>query len=362
MKPLFTFLLLLSACALKAQPTVSAAEPAATADNACLAGLSERVDELETRTSTWQKIAERLPRLSGYVQTGYEYSDNSSSFFLKRVRLSLAGDIAPKLDYKIQFEFCTPRLVDAYVQYRPFGQLNVKVGQYKIPFSIENTDYVPTKLELIDYPMVLQKLMGFSDVCGISATGRDLGATLFGGFFKRDGYSIVSYDLGVFNGQGINTKDANKSKDIAARLMIRPAEGLVISGSYYWGEYGVSYLKRERYGAGVCYDRGSVVVRGEWIGGITGMADSGRNMQSDGWYVMAGWRAPHNLMPVARFENFTLDTDLRSQTRQNNYTVGLLWAPVKYLRCQLNYTYEDYGTASDLAGRNVLSVMFTGMF
>lgn len=360
MKPLFTFLLLFSVCSLRAQSP--GAETVESAQSVQLAGIGERVGELETRASAWDRILSRLPRLSGYVQTGYEYSDNSSSFFLKRVRLSLAGDIAPKFDYRIQFEFCTPRLVDAYVQYRPFGQLNVRVGQYKIPFSIENTDYVPTKLELIDYPMVLQKLMGFSDVCGISATGRDLGATLYGGFFQRDGYSILSYDLGVFNGQGINTKDANKSKDIAARLMIRPVRGLVVSGSYYWGEYGVSYLKRERYGVGACYDRGSVVVRGEWIGGVTGMADTGRNMKSDGWYVMAGWRAPHNLMPVARFENFTFDTDRRSQTRQNNYTVGLLWAPVKFLRCQLNYTYEDYGSASDLASRNVLSVMFTGMF
>ena len=358
MKPLFTLLLLFSVCSLRAQSPAPE-----TADASETVRLSERVETLETHLSTWDKIVARLPRFSGYVQAGYQYADDASTFFLKRVRLSLAGDIvAHKLDYRIQFEFCTPRLVDAYIQYRPFDQLNLRLGQYKVPFSIENTDYVPTKLEFIEYPIVLQKLMGFSDLCGISATGRDLGATLYGGFFKRDGYSILNYDLGVFDGAGINTKDNNKTKDIAARLMIKPVRGLTISGSYYWGEYGASYLRRERYAAGICYDRGAVVVRGEWIGGVTGLPDAGGNMESDGWYVMAGWRAPHNLMPVARFEQFTPDTALRSQTRQNNYTVGLLWAPVKYLRCQLNYTYEDYGTASDIAGRNVLSVMFTGMF
>jgi len=320
--------------------------------------LESRLGELETKTSTWDKIVARLPRFSGYVQAGYQYSDKSSAFFLKRVRLSLAGGIAPKLDYKIQFEFCKPRLVDAFIQYRPFDCLNIKLGQYKVPFSIENTDYSPNKLEFIEYPMVLQKLMGFSDVCGFSATGRDLGATLCGGFFKRDGYSIVNYDLGVFNGEGINTKDANKSKDIAARLIVKPVKGLSLSGSYYWGEYGADCLKRERYAVGACYDRGAVVVRSEWMGGVTGMPDAG-DMTSDGWYVMAGWRATRSLMPVARFENFTLDTARRAATRQNNYTVGLLWAPVKYLRCQLNYTYEDYAAA---AGNNVLSLMFTGMF
>lgn len=338
-------------------PAAETAVRTGAVETAELQTLESRLGELETRTSAWQKIVARLPKFSGYVQAGYQYSDNASTFFLKRVRLSLAGDIAPKLDYKIQFEFCKPQLVDAFIQYKPFNQLNIKVGQYKVPFSIENTDYVPTKLEFIEYPMVLQKLMGFSDVCGISATGRDLGATLYGGFFKRDGYSIVNYDLSVFNGEGINTKDANKSKDISARLTFKPVKGLLLSGSYYWGEYGASYFKRERYAAGICYDRGAVVVRSEWIGGRTGSADG--EFDSDGWYVMAGWRASDKWMPVARFEQFTLNTDRRSATRQNNYTVGLLWAPVKYLRCQLNYTYEDYAAAS---GNNVLSLMFTGMF
>ena len=352
MKKLLFFALLLGGSAFAQAPS-----QAVEAGSADISAFESRLGELETRTSTWQKIVARLPKFSGYVQAGYQYSDEASTFFLKRVRLSLAGDIvANKLDYKIQFEFCKPQLVDAYIQYRPFDQLNVKLGQYKVPFSIENTDYIPTKLEFIEYPMVLQKLMGFSDVCGISATGRDLGATLYGGFFKRDGYSIVNYDLGVFNGAGINTKDNNKTKDIAARLTVKPVKGLLLSGSYYWGEYGASYFRRERYAAGICYDRGAVVVRSEWIGGRTGSADG--TLDSDGWYAMAGWRASDKWMPVARFEQFTLDTAHRSASRQNNYTVGLLWAPVKYLRCQLNYTYEDYA----VSGNNVLSLMFTGMF
>ncbi|MCM1151295.1 MAG: OprO/OprP family phosphate-selective porin [Alistipes sp.] len=230
-KPLLSLFLFLGGMAVAQTP---ATETPGNAGSTGVPALESRLGELETKTTAWQKIVARLPRFSGYVQAGYRYSDLASAFFLKRVRLSLAGDIvADKLDYKIQFEFCKPQLVDAYIRYKPFNQLNVKIGQYKIPFSIENTDYVPTKLEFIEYPMVLQKLMGFSDVCGLSATGRDLGATLCGGFFRREGYSIVNYDLSVFNGEGINTKDANKSKDIAARLTIEPVRGLLLSGSYY---------------------------------------------------------------------------------------------------------------------------------
>lgn len=74
----------------------------------------------------------------------------------------------------------------------------------------------------------------------------------------------------MFNGEGLNVKDKNKSKDLVARLTLRPVRGLQIAGSYYWGEYGSDYLKRVRYGAGACYDEGPLVVRAEWICGRRG--------------------------------------------------------------------------------------------
>ena len=198
------------------------------------------------------------------------------------------------------------------------------------------------------------KLMGFNDLCGLSVTGRDMGAQLFGGFFRRDGYSILNYNIGVFNGEGLNVRDKNKSKDVVARLTLKPAAGLQLAGSYYWGEYGADYLKRVRYGAGACYDRGPVVVRGEYICGTTG------DLDSEGWYAVAGWRVTKTLLPAVRYDTF-LENSARSSSRQTNYTAALTWQPVKYLRCQLNYTYEDYA-ARDVSGRNVVALMLSGIF
>lgn len=256
MKPIIILLLsLLPFGAFAGEPA-----PASAAGEPTVAELSAQLEALKARTSTWDKIAARLPRISGYVQTGYEWSETSSTFFIKRVRLNLAGDIAEKLDYRVQIEFCGPKIVDAYIRYRPFEQLNFQLGEYKLPFSIENTDYVPLKYEFIEYPLSLRRLMGFNDVCGLSATGRDMGAMLYGGFFNRKGYSVLGYNFGVFNGEGLNVKDKNKSKDLVARLTLRPVRGLQIAGSYYWGEYGSDYLKRVRYGAGACYDAFAVDV------------------------------------------------------------------------------------------------------
>ena len=218
MKPIIILLLsLLPFGAFAGEPA-----PASAAGEPTVAELSAQLEALKARTSTWDKIAARLPRISGYVQTGYEWSETSSTFFIKRVRLNLAGDIAEKLDYRVQIEFCGPKIVDAYIRYRPFEQLNFQLGEYKLPFAIENTDYVPLKYEFIEYPLSLRRLMGFNDVCGLSATGRDMGAMLYGGFFNRKGYSVLGYNFGVFNGEGLNVKDKNKSKDLVARLTLRP--------------------------------------------------------------------------------------------------------------------------------------------
>lgn len=353
-------------------PTVETPQPPAPAavDAPALDELSTRLDALEKKTTTWDKIRSRLPRIGGYIQLRYQWDDaGESSFSVRRARLDLKGDIAPKLDYRLQVEFASKvQIVDAYVQYKPFRQFNIKAGQYKIPFSIENTEYVPLKFEFIEYSMPLRKLMGFSEVIGgetLSATGRDLGLTLYGGFGKRGGRDLVSYDFGVFNGSGINTADNNRSKDVVGRLSVHPAAGLTVSGSYYWGEYGKAYLKRQRYTVGVCYDHGPVVVRSEWVGGTTGIAATesapADDLHSDGWYAMLGWRALRSLMPVARYERFHADSDRRASTRQTNYTAGIVWQPLKQLRLQANYTYEDHA-APDARNKNVVSVMLTGIF
>lgn len=354
----------------------SAAAPAA--ETPSLESLAAEVAALKAQAAARDARLDRLPRLSGYVQAGYEWSDGSSSFFIKRVRLDLRGDIARKLDYRVQLEFASsPKIVDAYLHYKPFRQLNFKLGEYKIPFTIENTDYVPLKFELIEYPLALQRLMGFAEPIGgryvggamqggetLKDTGRDMGLTLHGSFFPCGERALLSYDVGVFNGAGINLRDNNRSKDVVARLTLRPVRGLTLSGSWYGGEYGADCLERQRVSAGVCYDRGRGVVRGEWIGGRTGYAATEEyaagTFDSSGWYVLGGVRLTLTLMPVVRYDTLLSDT-ASDDSRQTNWTAGILWQPVRYLRCQLNYTREHYA-APGIADRNVVAVMFSGIF
>lgn len=361
-----------------AAPASSGSAAGTAAEPPSLESLAAEVAALKAQAAARDARLDCLPRLSGYVQAGYEWSDGSSSFFIKRVRLDLRGALARTLDYRVQLEFASsPKIVDAYLQYRPFRQLNFKLGEYKIPFTIENTDYVPLKFELIEYPLALQRLMGFAEPIGgryvggamqggetLKDTGRDMGLTLHGSFFPCGERALLSYDVGVFNGAGINLRDNNRSKDVVARLTLRPVRGLTLSGSWYGGEYGADCLERQRVSAGVCYDRGRGVVRGEWIGGRTGYAATEEyaagTFDSSGWYVLGGVRLTPTLMPVVRYDTLLSDT-ASDDSRQTNWTAGILWHPVKYLRCQLNYTYEHYA-APGMTDRNVVAVMFSGIF
>lgn len=342
---------------------VRAVEPADTlsyASDMQVVRLASEIDSLKARATGWERFQSALPAISGYVQAGYELSGDHSTFFVKRVRLTLAGDITPKLDYRIQLEFASPKVVDAVLRYRPLEALNFQLGEYKIPFSIENTVYVPLKYEFIEYPLSLRRLMGFSDVCGLLSTGRDMGFMAYGDFLRCGGGHLIHYNIGVFNGEGINTRDRNRSKDLVARLMLRPVAGLQLAGSGYWGEYGPDYLRRVRYGAGACYDRGPVVLRWEYICGTTGLPDTEGELTSDGWYGVGGWRVNPQLMAVCRYDTFHENID-DSATRQTNYTAGLLWVPLRRLRCQLNYTYENY-SSPEATDRNVVALMLTGVF
>lgn len=346
MKKFLLFALLFSCLAASAQSTEE--------QEAKIASLEEEVASLNERGKTWDKILNALPRISGYAQIRYDYSDvadGASTFQLRRVRVSLDGNISKKIDYKLQSELTSFKLLDAYFSYKPFTQFKVRVGQFKLPFSIENTDYGPTSFELIDYPMALSYLVGYNEDMGdevIKAAGRDLGFKFYGSFLN----DLIGYDLGVFNGAGLNVKDNNKSKDVVARLSIRPLSGLLISGSYMWGEYGANYVKRERWGAGICYDKGAWLARSEYIGGRTG------EVISDGVYVMAGYRFCKNFMAVARYDRFSWNTDSRSATTDESYTAGLLWQPVKYLRLQANYMYQDLVGGSG----NTIQLQATAMF
>lgn len=321
---------------------------------------------------TWNDVKQHL-NISGYVQASYnlEIADTytaTSTFRIRRARLSFAGDIVRSdkfgvADYRLQVDFASsPQIVDAWVRYRPFRELGVQVGQFKIPLSIENSEYAPLQLEFIDYSLVVQRLVRMSgdDVAGISATGRDCGVQLYGGFIPKEGFNMLNYNLAVFNGNGINKSDNNRSKDVVGRVMVNPLRDLTIAGYYQYGEgnFGESrYVRYQRYGGGVAYEGKHAFARAEYIAGITG------STSSDGAYASAGWKFTTERSGSgfvgARFDYF--DDNIHTSQREFNYTIGAAYKPWQYLRLQFNYVIKQYQNHNRPLSHNLM-VMVSGIF
>ncbi|MBQ2784417.1 MAG: porin [Alistipes sp.] len=294
--------------------------------------------EAQTTAEKVKSFADKHMKLSGYLQGGFSWdSDAGSTFYLRRARVSLTGDFAQeKFDYRLQVDMAgSPKICDLYFRYKPLNELNVQLGQYKLPFSLENELYGPTKFEFIEYSYLTTYLVrndGKFD--GIKATGRDMGLQLYGGFIERNGYSIINYNLGVFNGSGINNKDNNRSKDVVARLIIKPIKGLSISGSYMYSETNVEldkYMKAPRWSVGAIYDVRHWIARTEFA-----QANFGGNI-TNAFYALAGYHFEKPWTVAARYE--FINDELHTLDHQR-ITLGGVYKPYKFLRLQLNATYE----------------------
>lgn len=305
----------------------------------------------------------------------------SNTFNVRRARLDLKGNINKHLEFRVQTEFAnTMKLLDAYIAVKIKPWLNFKIGQQKIPFTIENP-YSLNDLEVIEYAQVVSKLSGFSDISGNKnyGGGRDVGLIAYGSFFNREQsgkkYDILAYTLGIYNGNGINFKDNNNGKDFAARLDFHPfMEDLMITGAAYIGTQ--SLVKdtldgnRQRYTIGAQYKNEKLTVRSEYIYGITDKEDRTKSnwlsaQKSDGVYVMAtyyfsikGKKEGANVQkiaPVLRFDYMNDDINV-DNSKSTYYMAGVNYYPMKHLRVQLNYTLKT-AKANDNNGHMVAALV-----
>ncbi len=307
--------------------------------------------------------------ISGWMNIQYDYErqlsndgltlDEINTFNVRRARLDFKGNINKNLEFRVQADVAgTPKLVDGFVKIKLQKYFNIQVGQFKIPFTFENPQS-PLTLEGVEYAQVISKLSGYSDMSGVKtySGGRDVGVMIYGNLFsfEHEGKEIpiLTYKLGVFNGNGMNNKDANTAKDIAGSIEVCPGvKGLMLAASYYDGNYLLNanpvYEKnanRDRLTFGGKYENGRLTVRSEYITGKTDMASGGNiyTLDSDGFYVAGGYwfnMKSQKIRPVARYDFLRQDIE-NPENNSTYYMAGIDWWPYNNLRLLLNYTVKD---------------------
>jgi hypothetical protein len=299
--------------------------------------------------------AARQISISGYTQTRYQAlfeEGRNDGFDIRRARLDLKGNITPFFGFRLQTEFAgSPKLLDAYGEIKLNDYVNFTIGQFKIPFSLENLAS-SNKLELIDRSQVVETLAGRGrDVIG-NQNGRDIGIQMGGALIKSKGINLVEYRVGIFNGSGINVADtANESKDIGGRLIFNPVKGLSFAASYYNGyakaikpasDFIGKSQDRKRFGVEGSYTTTRLALKGEFIEGKDG------DTHKSGWYIWGGYFViPQKLQVVAKYDTFDPDT-VKDENVTTNVVAGVNFNFNAWARIQAFYTLrEEQGTSVD---------------
>lgn len=272
-------------------------------------------------------------KLNGFSQVQYVHWDQGvDSFLIRRARLILGGDVIKKLRYRVQVDIGkSPILLDANLDWGFSPYFSLRAGQFKVPFSQENL-VSSSDLEVINRSQVEEKLCPGRD---IGSQGRDIGAMVFGK------WSAVEYQVGVFNGSGINKADTNDQKDLGGRVVVHPIESLSVGAAYYNGrlrpdpESPTTLLKSaHRTGLEFAFVRSSVSLRGEYI------FSKDDQRSRNGWYLQGGYFfLPKEFQGIIRFDSYDKNRDL-SGVRSDRFTLGLNWYFTEKTKVQVNYEHS----------------------
>ena len=181
--------------------------------------------------------------LGGYVQINFEDGDVSAfegrfgqtalkdRFRLRRARINLTGDFAEQFDFKVEGDFENSdglnssrtafEATDIFVNWHQFAEANVKAGQWKAPFGLEQLTPDPS-LIIIERSLPTGAITPERQI-GVQLWGKPL-TNIWPG--EKD---LLTYYAGIFNGNGRNTtNNDNNNFMYVGRLESIPFKGKIV--------------------------------------------------------------------------------------------------------------------------------------
>ncbi len=336
--------------------------------------LTANAEQLE-RDNTEQKSTVEVPqwikniKFSGYGMLQYQASDQkdaeSNTFNLRLARFILDGKIGD-FDWRAQIQGTnvkgpgepTVQLVDLYAEWRKYPEFKVRAGQFKRAFTYENPTN-PITQGWRGYADVINNLSGFGDRSGEkSSGGRDIGVQISGDLFPNaEGRRLFHYQVGVYNGEGVNQKDKDNRKDIIGGFWVMPIQGLRVGAFGWMGSRGdmvigqdanganiTGSISKNRYALSAEYSQGEYMFRAEYLHSQGfGSGKAGSNVvdyslgeKADGWYLFG-------IVPVIKSK---LHAKARYQCYRDNkkwdraktsYEIGVNYFFTKNLEMHLEY-------------------------
>lgn len=333
MKTLLLSLLSASALTLSAQPaTSSSAAPASSAP----------------RTLTFE-VPDWMPNVSGTIRAKGEYQtgEGEGRFEVRNARIALDGSITPIVSYKAEIDLSDEgaiKMLDAFAGVAPVKSLLLRLGQMRVPFSID-AHRSPHKQFFANRSFIAKQVGNVRDV-GFSAG------------YAPEGTGL-NFEAGLFNGSGLtNQKNYwTKSLNFSAKIQYALPFGLTLQSS-------VQKVKPAS-GAVYLYDGGATLNVGRWMF----EAEYLRKHYSHSGFddvnaldVMLGYRLPlrkvfHHMSFLARFDmmddhsdgTFQLDAEgnvldrlALTDAARKRLTGGITLSFAKKVGADLRLNYEKY--------------------
>ena len=293
-------------------------------------------------------------RISGYGMVQYQaqdkMTDEQNTFKLRLVRVAVDGRAHRDFYYKAQMQIngntsegsSAIRLVDLFGEWQKYSFFRVKAGQFKRPFTFENPMH-PINQGFMSYSQNVTKLAGFSDRTGEHASnGRDIGLQVQGDVLNIGGRNWLHYQVGVFNGEGINTSDKDNRKDIIGGLWVMPMEGLRI-GAFGWEGNRVGIGTKHRYAISAEYALNDWTFRTEYIHSKGAGSNEAAGDRADGIYALGIVPIQKNKLHVkARYDLYRDRKDWA--TSKTLYEVGADYLFTPNLQLNVEYIRVDERT------------------
>ena len=168
-------------------------------------------------------LPEWLPKISGTLRAKGEYQtrDKEGRFEVRNARVALDGNVTPIVIYRAEVDLSDEgriRMLDAYAGVLPVKGLTLRIGQMRVPFSID-AHRSPHKQYFANRSFIAKQVGDVRDV-GLCAS-----------------YTLPKTPLtiegGLFNGSGLtDQKDYwTKNLNFSAKVQWKPVKMLTLQGS-----------------------------------------------------------------------------------------------------------------------------------
>ena len=243
-------------------------------------------------------------RLGGYVQFNGEFGDAGSMFgvfpdsttvtpiheriFLRRARVNVSGDFLENFDFKVEGDFQNGdgisgnrtgfSISDTFLNWNRFPEANIKLGQYKAPFGVEQTT-----------PDTAILTIERSQPTGALTPERQIGLQLWGRPLVNlwsEQKDLLEYALGVFDGNNRNiTINDDAHFMYVGRVASTPFAGKLFDQDVKWKIGADGFYSR--YGPGTRISQtGNLKFNADGaLSAFTVPAAAGSAAKSTGWAV-----------------------------------------------------------------------------